>query len=78
MIFATTTVLGSNISDSMTKQTYTEVEIAIGDNLWNLAADFGPANQDPRDVVYAIRAINELDSASSIQPGQTILIPTYI
>lgn len=78
MIFATTTVLGANISHSLTKETYTAVEVSLGDTLWDLAEKFGPKNQDLRAVVHAIRTKNHIESSSSIQPGQIVLIPTYL
>ena len=76
-ISITTTAIGANNAESLTKPVYSEITIQSGDTLWNLAEAFGPANKDTREVVYEICKINDI-SADSIYPGQTILIPEYI
>ena len=68
---------GNNTAESLTKMTYSEIQIQPGDTLWNLAEDFGPDDQDIRKVVYSICEYNHI-SADSLKPGQTIYIPTYI
>lgn len=76
-ISVTGTALGANNSESLTKPVYTEITIQSGDTLWNLAKEFGPDDEDVREVVYDICRINDI-SADSIYPGQTIMIPEYI
>ena len=71
------TVIGLNTVDSLTKNTYSEIQIQSGDTLWDLAREFGPDDQDVRKVVHAICTLNNI-SAASIRPGQTILIPKYM
>ena len=77
MISITGTLIGANNAESLTKPVYTEILVQSGDTLWNLAREFGPDDQDVREVVYEICRINDI-SAASIYPGQTILIPEYI
>ena len=45
-----------------------------GDTLWQIAAEYGPANTDRREVVSIIQRLNEID-AGSLQIGQVIEIP---
>lgn len=77
VISITGTVIGDNTSDSLTKATYAQIQVQAGDTLWNLAKEFGPENQDLRNVVYEICQLNHI-TADSIYPGQIISIPAYI
>ena len=76
-ISLTGTIFGINDAESLTKPVYSEIMIQSGDTLWNLAEEFGPDDQDIREIVYEICKLNDI-SADSIYPGQTILIPSYI
>ncbi|MBR0596609.1 cell division suppressor protein YneA [Sinanaerobacter chloroacetimidivorans] len=77
MITSMNTIIGLNTSDSLTKMTYTEIQIQPGDTLWNIAKEFGPTGFDTRSVIYEICEINHI-SADSLIPGQKILVPDYI
>lgn len=77
VISLTGLVTGTNTADSLTKITYAKVQIQVGDNLWSLAKEFGPEDQDIRRVVYEICKLNQI-TADSIYPGQVIWIPAYI
>ncbi|MEJ8546032.1 cell division suppressor protein YneA [Brevibacillus borstelensis] len=58
-----------------TSQPVIEITVQPGDSLWNLAIAYKTdPKKDVRDMVYAIRELNKLESAI-IYPGQTILIP---
>lgn len=59
---------------SITKETYayTEVVVQPGDTLWSIARTQVP-DQDPRDVVGAMRDLNQLESAE-IFPGQVLTV----
>lgn len=74
---ATTTALGFNQAEALTKPVYTEIQIQNGDTLWDLAKEYGPKDQDIRKVVYAICEINQIQ-ADELQSGQSILIPKYL
>jgi LysM repeat protein len=50
------------------------VQVQSGDTLWAIAGDAQP-NADPREVVDAIVAINDLASPGDIQPGDTLVVP---
>ncbi len=51
---------------------YTEVVVQPGDTLWSIAKAQVPS-EDPRDVVGAMRDLNQLDSAE-IFPGQVLTV----
>lgn len=75
MIVTSTTVMGINTANSLTKPNYTEIQVQYGDTLWDLALEFGSKNIDPRNMVSKICQINHI-TAQSLQPGQKLLIPT--
>lgn len=60
-----TTVTGYNY-DSL------EIVVQPGDTLWSIARNKAP-DEDPRDVIGAIRELNDLSSAD-IFPGQTLTL----
>lgn len=70
-------IAGNQTADSLTKMTYQEIQIESGDNLWNLAKEFGPDGLDTRFVIREICKVNQI-SADQLVPGQIILIPDYI
>lgn len=51
---------------------YTQVVVQSGDTLWSIATNKVP-NEDPRDVVAALRELNDLNSAE-IFPGQVLTL----
>ncbi len=48
--------------------------VQAGDTLWAIAADLTPEGDDVRDMVEAIRSLNDIDS-SLIVPGQVLAVP---
>lgn len=76
-IFYVSTLLGFDNAQSMTKPVYTEIQIESGDTLWALAKEYGPANTDPRRIIYKICLLNNI-TADSIYPGQAIDIPKQL
>jgi LysM repeat protein len=51
-----------------------QYRVRSGDTLWEIATEHGPDDRDPRDVVEAIRRLNDMEG-SIIHPGQVIAIP---
>ena len=49
------------------------VVVAPGDTLWSIAGAIAP-DSDPRAVVDALRAANDLDGVALV-PGQVLLVP---
>lgn len=50
------------------------VVVESGDTLWAIAADVAAPDEDVRDVVLSLIALNELPSGG-LQAGQTIVVP---
>jgi len=70
-----TAFLGFGRATASDKRSFVTVRVEQGDTLWDLASAYGPGNYDIRRVVYEIEQINNV-SASTLQPGQLITIPT--
>ncbi len=57
-------------SDTASLQTYS---VHAGDNLWSIAQLIAP-DYDPRDVIYDLTALNQLEQ-TTLQPGQLLYLP---
>lgn len=53
------------------------VTVAQGDTLWTLAEQFAPDNQDPRDWIYDVRTLNNLET-SALFPGMQLNVVTPV
>ena len=51
-----------------------DYKVHSGDNLWSIADDHTPEGQDVRNMIEAIKRLNDLES-SVIHPGQVLEIP---
>jgi nucleoid-associated protein YgaU len=51
------------------------VTVESGDTVWKIAARYQAPQEDLRDVVMAIRAVNGLNANCQIQVGQDLKIP---
>lgn len=49
------------------------VTVTAGDTLWSIAQEVAPGH-DPRDVVYELKALNNL-AGGVLTPGQQISVP---
>lgn len=54
---------------------YIQVTVQTGDTIWKIAQNNASKEKDIRCLVYEIREINNLSTAS-LKPGQVIKIPT--
>ena len=54
------------------------VTVRSGDTIWQIAANYQAPQQDIRDVVMAIRTVNNLNANYQIQVGQNLKIPAKI
>jgi hypothetical protein len=50
-----------------------QIVVRPGDSMWSIAGRVAPA-RDPREVVYAIREMNEAEPDELI-PGQVLIVP---
>lgn len=46
-----------------------------GDTLWALARDLVGPEGDPRPTVHELRELNDLTPASTLAPGETLVLP---
>ena len=69
-------VTGMNTAHGETMEQYATVEIASGDTLWTIAAEYAPEGTDLRQFIYEIRELNDMES-SNIMVGQVIRVPMY-
>lgn len=56
---------------------YKEHIIQQGDTLWGIVKEWHPG-EDPREVVYIIREINEIEDPQKLEIGQAIWVPVEI
>ena len=52
------------------------VTVKSGDTLWDIAAANANNTVDVREMVHAMKDINELDDSVNLEPGSTLKIPT--
>jgi len=55
---------------------YVNIQVRSGDTVWTIAARNASNEEDIRDLVYAIKTMNELDHNALIYSGQTLKVPT--
>ena len=58
-----------------TTQTQT-ITVRSGDTLWSIAERTASNEMDVRNVVYAMKSLNNLDGTKELQPGMKLAIPT--
>ena len=51
------------------------IQVMPGDTVWKIAEKHSTARQDIREVVSAIRQMNQLDHNGQIHPGQSLKVP---
>lgn len=73
-VYFTGLAFGNSQAVSLTEPSYIEVVVQSGDTLWDLAAIYGPDDQDIRNTVHTISRINGI-TPEDIQPGDILLIP---
>lgn len=71
----TINMLGLNNASGASKNYYKQIEVTYGDTLWDIADRNMPGDMDPRQAVYEISNLNDIDDGQ-IYPGQILLVPT--
>ncbi|WP_353987655.1 LysM peptidoglycan-binding domain-containing protein [Ruicaihuangia caeni] len=59
--------------DTASGVTFSTVTVEAGESLWSIAERIAPSS-DPRDVIYEIARLNQLES-TDVQPGQQLAMP---
>lgn len=71
------TLSGINTVSSSSMNQYNQVKVELGDTLWDIASEYGPADMDVRQVVHEICELNEI-TAGQLEAGQKIIVPVYL
>lgn len=54
-----------------------EVTVQAGDTLWDIAARTSHTNMDVREMVYAVKELNNISDSGSLVPGSKIKVPVH-
>lgn len=65
----------ANSNAYTTKCSYQIVYVNKGDTIWSIAAKHAGPGDDIREIVMAIKQLNNLPADVMIHPGQTVKIP---
>ena len=71
------TLTGINTVSSSSMNQYNQVKVELGDTLWEIASEYGPADMDVRKVVHEICQLNDI-TAGQLEAGQKIIVPVYL
>lgn len=66
---------GVDASGQMAEGSYQIVQVARGDTVWSIAGRHVGEKDDIRNVVIAIKKINNLGNDVAIHPGQNLKVP---
>ena len=56
--------------------TITVATVGAGESLWDMSEDYIGSNSDPREWIFQVIELNNLNSAT-IFPGQTLIVPIW-
>lgn len=77
IIFAGYSLIGAGQAEAATVNTYKQVVIHEGDNLWDIVEKYNPdVHKSYTQIVHDIEETNDVD-ANSLQPGDMIFVPIY-
>ncbi len=76
-IFLIGSFFGFFDASSMDERTYAIVTVQHGDTLWDLAKQYGPKDEDCRQIVYRICKLNDL-TPETLWVGEEIIIPKQL
>ena len=77
MVFAGYTLIGAGSADAATVNTYAQVVIHEGDNLWDIVEKYNPdVHKSYHEIIYEIEETNDID-VNNLQPGDMVFIPVY-
>ncbi|WP_298705162.1 LysM peptidoglycan-binding domain-containing protein [uncultured Veillonella sp.] len=52
------------------------VTVKSGDTLWDIASANSTNDIDVREMIHAMKELNQLDESVTLEPGSTLKIPT--
>ena len=74
LVFALPVVWASQVFTSSPAR-FDKVTVARGDTVWSLVARRSQPGADVNEAAYNVMTVNHLSADTTLQPGQTILIP---
>lgn len=76
-VFAGYSILGAGHADAAAVNTYAQVVIHEGDNIWDIVEEYNPnVHKSTRAIINEICETNDID-INDIQPGDMIFVPVY-
>lgn len=74
-----TVLLGYNMSNSVTEvnthNNVREVKVQAGDTMWDIAARTAHKDMDVREMVYAMKELNNISDSGALVPGTVLKVP---
>ena len=77
VVVALVLLLASSVQATPELLETADYKVQSGDNLWEIAGDYTPEGRDVRNMIEAIKRLNDLEG-SIIHPGQLLEIPVAI
>lgn len=66
---------GVDASGQVADGAYQVVHVSRGDTLWSIASKHAGKNEDVRNLIVAIKKLNNLGNDVVIHPGQALKVP---
>ena len=74
-----TVLFGYNMSNPTTEvntHNVREVKVQVGDTMWDIAARTAHKDMDVREMVYAMKELNNISDSGALVPGTVLKVPT--
>lgn len=71
-------LIANTIESTDSDYQFKSVIVESGDTLWSIAAKYTSSQQDIRQVIFAIKRLNNIDRAVQIYPGQILQVPVPV
>ena len=62
----------------MASGSYVNVQVGTGDTVWSIASRYTSNKENVRDMIFAIKRVNKLNSNAQIYPGQILKVPIVV
>ncbi len=65
----------TNSNGYMSSNAFEVVQVKTGDTVWGIAGRYVSDKDDIRNLIMAIREVNQLNSNAQVYPGQALKVP---
>ena len=75
-----TVLLGYNMTTPVTDantHAVREVKVQAGDTMWDIAARTAHKDMDVREMVYAMKELNNISDSGTLVPGTVLKVPAH-